>query len=871
LNLGDVVGFPFIDPPSNRLVTDGYQLLAELHALDEQGQLTKIGRQLAKLPLDPRIARMLLAAEQQRCVREVLVIASALSVQDPRDRPMERAQAADEKHKLFSDERSDFMGWLKLWKWYDEQLKHKKSNRQLQTLLQDHFLSPRRMREWRDIHGQLHAQLAELGLRENDKDAGYDAIHQALLTGLLGNIGFRSLTPPLSPREREQRRGPDRSGEGNYQGARGIKLSIHPGSALAKKGPKWIVAAELTDTGRLLARTVAEVRPEWIEAAGRHLLTRMYLEPHWEKDGARVVAFERVSLYGITLVPRRKIHYGPIDPELSRELFIRGALVAGEYDTQAAWHAHNRALIKEIEAFEHKARKSGVWLDDERIFRVFDARVPAGIHNGAAFEQWRREAEAADPKALHLTREDIVGEGLGADHTLFPETLVVDGVACRLKYRFEPGHPLDGVTLRLPLYLLNRIDPAQVDWLVPGLIREKLTALLKFLPKDKRRPLIPLPDTVTTFLSVGKPGERLLTEALAAFIRGKTGADVHPDEWKGELPPHLAMNLSVVDDSGQELASGRDLAALRQQLGGAARVTYGGGSEDNPFERSGLADWDFGDLPAQVKFTRGGRELTGFPALVDTGEAVDLRLLDESAVAEQETRHGVVRLLRLALAAQFRQLDKDLARETALALKYRSFGSAEQMRADLLDAIAQRALLGDDDTPRSRKDFDKQKERAKPRVAVVKQALLRDLGEILDLHAQVAARLGAKPQLTAVMRDEQAHLAALLPRDFVTATPWAHLKDLPRYLKGILKRLEKLPAAEQRDARAMAGVLTLQNKYLARLQQAGPGGVDADLADFRWQLEELRISLFAQELKTPYPVSVKRLEKLWEGICRKPS
>ncbi|MGA9163531.1 MAG: ATP-dependent RNA helicase HrpA, partial [Thiobacillus sp.] len=705
LGLGDVVGFPFIDPPSSRLVSDGYQLLAELHALDEQGRLTEIGRKLGKLPLDPRIARMLLAAEQQRCVNEVLIIASALSVQDPRDRPMERAQAADEKHKLFADERSDFMGWLKLWRWYEEQVQHKKTNRQLQTLLQDHFLSPRRMREWRDIHGQLHAQVAELGLRENEKAAGYDVIHQALLTGLLGNIGFRSDDVKARARPGEGA-GRARAGEGNYQGARGIKLSIHPGSALAKKGPKWVMAAELTDTGRLLARTVAEVRPEWIEAAGQHLLTRMYIEPHWEKEGARVVAFERVSLYGITLAPRRKIHYGSIDPELSRELFIRGALVAGEYDTAAKWLAHNRALIQEIEDLEHKARKSGVWLDEERIFRVFDARIPAGIHNGAAFEKWRQQAEAVNPKIMYLQREDILGEGLGADHTLFPETMRVDGVACTLKYRFEPGHPLDGVTLQLPLYLLNRIEPAQVDWLVPGLIREKLTALLKLLPKDKRRPLIPLPDTVTAFLSVENPGERTLTGALAAYIRKKTGVDIHPDEWSGDLPAHLKMNFSISDDSGQELASGRDLAALRQQLGGAARITYGGGAEDNPFERSGLTEWNFGDLPEQMKFKRGGRELVGYPALVDAGDSVDLRLLDTAAAAQGETRRGVVRLLRIALAAQFKQLDKDLSRETALAMKYRHFGSAEQLRAALIDAIAARALLGDDDTPRDEKTFN---------------------------------------------------------------------------------------------------------------------------------------------------------------------
>ncbi len=444
-------------------------------------------------------------------------------------------------------------------------------------------------------------------------------------------------------------------------------------------------------------------------------------------------------------------------------------------------------------------------------------------------------------------------------------------MACKLKYRFEPGHALDGVSLILPLYLLNRIEPAQIDWLAPGLIREKLTLLMKSLPKDTRRALIPLPDSVTAFLSWAKPGESVLTDALAAFIRSKTGVDIRPEDWSGALPAHLAMNLVVVDDSGQELASGRDLGALRQQLGGAARITYGGGAGDSGFERNGLVAWDFGDLPEQVKFRRGGLELTGYPALVDGGEAVDLRLLDDARIAESETRRGVVRLLRTALAAQFKQLDRDLSRETALALKYRSLGSAELLCEQLRDAIAARALLGDEDTPRNRKAFDNQKERAKPRIAVVRQALLHDVGEILDLTAQVQARLAARPQFAAVMRDEHAHLAALVYPGFITQTPWAHLKDLPRYLKGILKRLEKLPAAEQRDARGLAGVLTLQNRYLARLEQAKKAaGVDGGLEDFRWQLEELRISLFAQELKTPYPVSVKRLEKLWDALARQP-
>ena len=424
-------------------------------------------------------------------------------------------------------------------------------------------------------------------------------------------------------------------------------------------------------------------------------------------------------------------------------------------------------------------------------------------------------------------------------------------------------------TLTLPLYLLNRVEPAAIDWLVPGLIREKLLVLLKSLPKDKRRPLIPLPDAVTAFLSTAQPAEQILDQALATFVRHKTRADIRPEDWTHELPLHLKMNLRVVDDSGEELASGRDLTVLRQQLGGAASITYGSQTDAGGFEQVGLTEWHFGDLPEQVKFSRGGRELIGYPALVDTGEAVDLRLLDTPETADRQTRRGVVRLLRLALSTQFKQLDKDLAREATLAMKYRNFGSADTLRFELLDAIATRALLGDDDIPRTEKTFSQQKERAKPRISVVKQTLLREVAEILDLHAQVLARLSAKPQFTAAMRDENAHLAALVAPGFITATPWAHLREMPRYLRGILKRLDKLPASDQRDARGMAGVLTLQNKYLARRSQV-MGEAPAALDDFRWQLEELRISLFAQELKTPYPVSAKRLDKLWDELARQP-
>ncbi|HYP68648.1 MAG TPA: ATP-dependent RNA helicase HrpA, partial [Thiobacillaceae bacterium] len=856
LGLGRVEEFPFIDPPHGRLIQDGYQLLAELHALDERSELTDIGRHLARLPLDPRIGRMLLAADRLRCLSELLVIASFLAVQDPRERPQEKAGSADEKHKVFQDERSDFIGVLKLWQFFDDAIRHKKSNRQLGDTLAEHFLSQRRMREWREVHGQIHSQLVEMGLKPNEKPGGYDAIHQALLSGLLGNIGFRS--------EDAKARKP---GEGGYDGARGIKFGLHPASVLAKKGPKWVVVAELTDTGRLMGRMAAEVRPEWIEEAGRHLLQKTYTEPHWDRKSARVLGFERASLYGVTVVPRRRVHYASIDPVLARELFIRGALVSGEYDSQDEWFRHNRRLVEEIRELENKARKSGLLLDEERMFRAFDARIPQDMTSGPALEKWLK-SDPARPTTLMLTREDTLGESFAPEASLFPGTISVDGVECPLKYRFEPGHPLDGVTLTLPLYLLNRIDEAQVDWLVPGMIRDKLTALIKGLPKDKRRQLIPIVDHVTAFLTEARPGEQKLTQALSAYVQRRFKLVVKGEEWGAELPAHLLMNLRVVDDAGQELAVGRDLAQLRLQLGDTARLTYGRSQDGGSgFERQHITLWDFGDLPATVKFSRKGQEHVGYPTLMDEGESVSLLLLDAASEALRESRKGVIRLLRFALAAQFKQLEKDLGRQTALVLKYRSLGSSDQLQADLLDAIADRALLGDDDPPRSEKEFGKQKERARPRIAVVCQSLLRDLQEVLDLHHSLLQQLNAKPAFPQVWRDEREHLARLVYPGFIPQLPWPRWKDLIRYLGGIARRLEKLPNAGERDPRHMAMVQALEKRYFERVeQQRKRGQVDGKLAEFRWQLEELRVSLFAQELKTPYPVSVKRLEKIWQSL-----
>ncbi len=851
LGLGAVESFPFIDPPQSRYIADGYRLLHELNALDEKNELTKTGERVARLPLDPRMARMILAAERTGCLAEMLAIASFLSVQDPRERPLDRAGSADEKHKLFADERSDFMSVVKLWNWFDEAIKHKKSNRLLQNQLAEHFLSPRRMREWRDVHGQLATQTAEMGLRLNEKPAGYDALHQALLTGLFGNIGFKS--------DDVKARKP---GEGNYQGARGLRFSLHPASVLAKKGPKWVVAAELTDVGRLMGRMAAEVRPEWIEAAAQHVLERSYSEPHWDRKSARVMAYERVTLYGVTLASRRRVHYGPIEPELARELFIRGALVAGEYDTQAKWFQHNRELIVHIEELEHKARKAGVWLDEERIYAFFDARIPPGMHNGPAFEKWLK---GIDADTLKLQREDIVAEGLDLSQGLYPETLQVDGVECAVKYRFEPGHPLDGATLSLPLYLLNRVSEAQLDWAIPGLLRDRVNALFKALPKDIRNALIPLAQTVTAFLSAAKPGETSLAQAVSAWVERRTGKKT--DVREAELPAHLKLNLRVLDDGGQELAMGRDLVALRKQLGETASLTYGKSEEASEHEREGITAWDFGDLPASVQFSRGGQKLTGYPALVDAGDSVSMKLLDTKENAEAESRKGIVRLMRLALAPQFKQLEKDLSRQTALALKYRAFGNADSFFAELADTIAARACLGDDELPRKQKEFDKQKERAKPRIAPVMQALLKSVEECLDLYQQVQAKLAQKSPFAHAQKDEQAHLVRLVHPGFISETPWERWQHLPRYLRAILRRFEKLPSAADRDARHTAIIHELESRYHERLAKHRKAGIhDSHLAEFRWHLEELRVSLFAQELKTPYPVSAKRLEKLWESV-----
>jgi ATP-dependent helicase HrpA len=874
LRIGDVEDFPFLEPPGARMIADGYQLLAELGAVDETNQLTQIGWQLAKFPIDPRISRMVLAAQHEKCLREVLIIASALSIQDPRERPFDRAEAADRAQEQFQDERSDFLAYLKLWDFFEEALRHKKSNRKLIDLMHEHFLSHRRMREWRDIHGQLASLVGELGMHPNDEPASYDQIHRALLAGLLGNIGLKSE-------------------EGSeYLGARGIRFFIFPGSVLRKAGPKWVMAAEIVETTRLYARNVARIVPEWIEPLAVHLVNRHYFDPHWDKERGMVNAWERVTLHGLTIVPKRRIHYGPINPLEAREIFIHRALAAFEFETRGTFFEHNRKLIRELRDLEHKARRRDVLVDEHTIYAFYDAIIPEGIYNRAGFERWRRDAEERDPRLLYLTRDYLMRHAASdIAEELFPDALRVGDAEYRLRYRFELGHPLDGVTVTVPLHLLNTLGETPFDWLVPGMLREKVTWCMKALPKGIRKHLFPLPEQVTAFLqsadaerpweeasgrrdaqtpsSTSRLGPRVsaFADVFRKFVQRRIGEPIPEKAWDDrEMPAHLRMNFRVIDEAGRELAVGRDLLALKGQLGQAAQLTFG--QSEPGIERTDIRGWDFGDLPEEIAFTRKGRRLTGYPALVDEGASTAIRLFDLRSAADEAMRSGVRRLLRISLKEQMRQLEKGPAGFLQAALQLRTIASADDLKEDLLTAITDRAFIGDDPLPRTQKAFDAQRDRARARLPAVTEGATRLLAGIAEEYQRLSARMAtAKGPLARPAADIRAQLSRLLYKGFFSATPWDQLAHLPRYLKAMQLRLDKYGNDPARDAKHTQSIADLTKRYDERMEKQRQAGVpDARLEDFRWALEELRVSLFAQELRTPYPVSYKRLEKMWNAL-----
>ncbi|WP_322085908.1 ATP-dependent RNA helicase HrpA [Burkholderia sp. BCC1999] len=911
LHLTAIESFPFLEPPPGRAIADGYQLLNELGAVDDDNALTPLGRELARLPLDPRVGRMILAARDQQSLREVLIIASALSVQDPRDRPIEAQEQADQAHRRFADERSEFLQWLKIWAWFEEAVAHKKSNRQLVDACRQNFLSHLRLREWRDVHSQLLTVVREHGWRLNEVEATYEQVHLALLTGLLGNLGLKADDDP------------------HYLGARGIKFYLWPGSVLAKKAGRWVMAAELVETSRLYARCLAKIEPEWVEKIGAHLLKKSLSEPHWEKRPAQVSAYERATLYGLPIYHRRRVAFGKQDPARARELFIRGALVEGEFDTKLPFFAHNRKLLADIEQLEHKSRRQDVLVDDELIYAYYDQAIPEGIHTGVAFERWYRDevkkgGQSEDKqRLLYLSRDDLMRhEAAGVTTELFPKRATMAGVEMALTYHFEPGTPRDGVTLAVPLYALNQVDARRCEWLVPGMLKEKVQLLLKSLPQKLRRHCVPLPEYAAGFVErMGRErfGAGGLVEALIADVRGETQIAMKTADFKLEtLPAHLFMNFKVIDEHGRQLAMGRNLAQLRQELGAQAQqqfqkiaaastIATGGDADAGqsvgqtpaaagaagtagaagrgakagkgaapqtaaPAEAGAtalyenLTTWNFGKLPELLEIRRRGQTLYGYPALVDRGTHCDVEVFDSPEEAARIHRAGLRRLFALQLKEPIKFLEKNLPGLREMAMQYMSLGTQDELRDQLIDTALDRACL-QDPLPDDDASFHARRDEGRSRLNLLAQEIARLVGQVLAEYAGLVKKLAQAKPFAQAHADLQQQLAALVGKRFVIDTPYTQLAHFPRYLKGIALRIDKLKADPARDAKQSADLLPLAQQYQRAVSQRG-GVADPRLAEFRWLLEELRISLFAQELRTPMPVSVKRLHKVWESMQR---
>ncbi len=848
LNLGRPEEFPFVDPPDSRQISDGFRLLFELNAVDEQRRITDLGRQLAKLPVDPRLGRMLLAAQREGGLREVLVIVAALAIQDPRERPLDKQQAADEKHRRFRDEHSDFVALLKLWDYYHEHARQRSKN-QLRNLCQADYLSFVRMREWHDLHQELLGRVTEMGMRLNEEPAPYASLHRALLTGLLGHLGLKQE-------------------ENAYLGARGRNFYLFPGSGLFKKRPRWVVAAELVETTRLYARTVARIEPEWVEGLAGHLLKRSYAEPHWEKRAAQVAAFERVTLYGLPIIAKRRVNYGPLDPVSAREIFIRQALVGGEFQCQARFFQHNRQLLAELEELEIRARRD-LAADEETLFRFYDERIPEGVYSGPTFETWRQQAERENPRRLFLDRAALLADvGPVANGERFPDHLDLDSLQLPLSYRFTPGANDDGVTLTVPLAAVNQVDPKRLDWLVPGLRAERMAALLKSLPKAVRRNFVPVPNFVQALLEVIEPGDQSLTAAMTERLQRMTGVRIPEDAWNVDaVPLHLRMRCQVVDADGQVLAVGRDWQALQAQLRGEARTRFAA-LPTPEFEREQVRDWDFGELPEAVSFIRNGIQLRGYPALVaEPDGTLALRVLDAPARAEAATGVGLRLLIARRLGPAYKQLARDLPRFQQMTLHYVGLGTQETLREDLLNTILDRAFLRDQPLPRDRAAFEALLERGKTRLAAARVEICELAEAILAVYHEVRRSLRDDPTWAEAMADIRDQLAGLVYPGFLSRTPPEWLPQVPRYLRAIAVRLQKLRQAPDKDRQRRGDIARLAMLWRRQAERnAADEKYDSELLRFRWLLEELRVSQFAQELKTWVPVSVKRLEEQWEKV-----
>ncbi|HCE94694.1 MAG: ATP-dependent RNA helicase HrpA [Burkholderiales bacterium GWA2_64_37] len=949
LHLGDVTQFPFIEAPSGRAIADGYQLLAELGAVDDANELTPMGVELSRLPLDPRVGRMIIEARDRKALDEVLVIASALSVQDVRDRPMEAQQQADQAHAKFDDDKSEFSGYLKLWKWINEArggapslpsaraqkamaaqkapsqaylpvaqrsgggspaaapavpvavpaATHKLSNRQYEQLLRQNFISIRRLREWRDIHTQLLTVVTEHKWQINTQPASYEQLHLSMLAGLLGNVGAKS------------------DEEDWYLGARGIKFYKHPGAHLNKKPGRWIVASELVETTRLFGRGIAAIEPQWLEQIGGHVLRKQLLDPHWEKKSSEVVALERATLYGIVVYNNRRVNFGKVDPHAAREVFIREALVGGNWETKLPFLAANQKLIAKVEELEHKSRRQDVLVDDELIYAFYDQQLPPEVCSGHSFEAWYREESKKQPDLLKLTREELMRhEAAGITTNAFPKTVRLGGVDCAASYLHEPGDARDGITVTIPLFVLNQVSDERCEWLVPGMLKDKIQALLKSLPQRPRSRFVPLPESATRLAALlGTPerfGTGSLTDVLLKQVRDETSLDVKRADFKLDmLSPHLFMNFRVVDEHGRQLGHGRNLGALKAEWGAKARGAFqalaglklGGGaaeSEKNDSKmppaldgkaqaatKSGVkgaapatakpasvtpstpagqryTTWTFGELPELMEIKKAGQTLIGFPALIDGGDAVTIEVFDEPEVAAAKHRAGLRRLFALQIKDALKYLEKNIPDLQKMAVAFMPLGTQEELRTQIIDVALDRAFLLDP-LPTDEVAFKRRVEEGRGRLTLIANEVARLAATILTEYAAAARKIKDTKNAPEATADALQQLQRLVPKNFIAVAPWTQLAHYARYLKAITLRLDKYRVDPARDAAKLAELRPQEQRYW-RLVAERKGQVDARMQELRWLLEELRVSFFAQELRTPQPVSVKRLDKLWAQV-----
>ncbi len=965
LGLGEVVNFPFLEAPSGRAIADGYQLLAELGAVDDRGTLLPMGKELSRLPLDPRVGRMILEARDRKALAEVLIIASAISVQDVRDRPMEAQQQADQAHAKFDDEKSEFTGYLRLWKWLqdarggkvvaqsrkemaaqsapvakpstrnqaflpisqrasgaqvegtveerlalfnpadnDQSASHKISNRQWEQLLRQNFINIRRVREWRDIHSQLLTVIKEQKWLLNNEAAGYDALHLSMLAGLLGNIGYKG------------------EESDTYLGAHGIKFHAHPGAHLSKKPGRWILAAEQVETSRLYGRGIAAIDPQWLEEVGAHLLKKQMLDPHWSKKQADVVALERATLYGLVVYNGRSTSFGRIDPRSARDTFIRQALVEGEWETK--WHflPANLKLMRKVEELEHKSRRQDVLVDDELIYAFYDQQIPDGIYSGATFDRWFRTESKANPDLLRLSRDELMRhEAAGITTDNFPKLVKLGGVDCSATYLHSPGDARDGVTVTVPLFVLNQVSEERAEWLVPGMLKDKIQALLKSLPQRPRSRFVPLPESAARLAALFTTPERWaqgggLIDVLLKQARDETSLDIKRADFKLDmLSPHLFMNFRITDEHGRQLGQGRNLGALKAEWGAKARGAFKAlaslkvaalteeskvsdineseiqqnqvqaATKNKAHQAASAAakpaatqesaaptqpadarykDWAFGELPELMEIRKNNQTLIGFPALIDHGDSVGIEVFDEPVVAAARHRVGLRRLFALQIKDALKYLEKNIPDLQKMAVAFMPLGTQEELRSQIIDVAIDRAFL-QDPLPTNEADFKQRVLDGRGRLTLIANEVARMSATILIEFAAAARKIKDTKNAPEATADAASQLQKLVPKNFIAVAPWSQLGHYARYLKAITTRLDKYRADPARDAAKLKELQPMEQRYW-RLVAERKGAVDARMQEYRWMLEELRVSFFAQELRTPYPISTKRLDKVWQQL-----